>query len=110
MCKYNKVTGLSLEHRGMAFTDSGRELGYLIIVCVTYINTRGYSQNEFEVFAEAMGQSMDVNVIGKSGTTPNGRKYKYYFTRKGGATMESGSSGNIPGRSRQWPYSMAALC
>lgn len=80
MYKYNKVTGLSLEHRGMAFTDSGRELGYLIIVSVDYINIRGYSERDYEVFAEAMGQSMDVDVFCKSGTTPNGRKYKYYFT------------------------------
>ena len=80
MYKYNKVTSLSLEHRGMAFTDSGRELGYLIIVSVDYINTRGYSQTDYEVFAEAMGQSMDVDVNRKSGTTESGRTYKYYFT------------------------------
>ena len=80
MYKYVKVTSLSLEHRGMAFTDSGRELGYLIIVRVDFINPQGYSDCELEIFAEAMGQSMDVDVFCKSGTTPNGRKYKYYFT------------------------------
>lgn len=66
------------EHRGMAFLDSGREIGYVIVLKYYSISSNGWTDWKRAAFFERTGKCL-CDEVRYEESSINGRKYQYCF-------------------------------
>lgn len=78
---------LEFARRGMGFLETGREIGYIIVMHWMSIAYNGWTDWHYAAFSEKTGKLLKGQISSLGGVTANGRSYKFSFEDSYGQTV-----------------------